>query len=57
MKLNKFAIAVLVGVTLGLSGCVVVPPRAYVGPPAVYAHPAPYGYGDGHRHGHRGDRY
>lgn len=55
MKLNKFAIAVLVVATVSLSGCVVVPPRAYVAPPAVYVQPAPYyGYGDyDHHHWHR----
>jgi hypothetical protein len=50
MKLNKLAVAVIAVVTVTLSGCVVVPPRAYVAPPAVYAYPS-YGYGDyGHHH-------
>jgi hypothetical protein len=49
MKLNKLAIAVLVVATATLSGCVVVPPRAYVAsPPVVVVHP--WGYGHYERH-------
>jgi hypothetical protein len=56
MKLNKLTVAVLVVAVATLSGCVVVPPRAYVAPGPVYVQPAPYGYGygDGHRHHWRG---
>jgi hypothetical protein len=54
MKLNKLAVAAAVIAASLLSGCVVVPPRAYVAPPAVYVHPY-YGYGDydHDRHWHR----
>jgi hypothetical protein len=50
MKLNKLAIAVIVVAAATLSGCVVVPPRAYIaGPPAVYVQPSGY-YGHHGRH-------
>ncbi|HEY8102013.1 MAG TPA: hypothetical protein VIF82_14815 [Burkholderiaceae bacterium] len=52
MKLNKLAVAVLVVATVSLSGCVVVPPRAYVAPAAVYVEPGHYG-GYHHYHGYR----
>ncbi|MGZ3253726.1 MAG: hypothetical protein ACXU7D_05405 [Burkholderiaceae bacterium] len=55
MKLNKLAAAVLAVATVTLSGCVVVPPRAYIAAPAVYVRPAPYyGYGD---YDHHHDRH
>ena len=55
MKRNKLAIAVLVVATATLSGCVVVPPRAYIAPPALYVQPGPYG-GYHHHHEYREDR-
>ncbi len=54
MKLTKLTVAVLAVAVATLSGCVVVPPRAYVAPAPVYVQPYGYGYGDyDHHHWHR----
>lgn len=55
MKLNKLEVAVVVIITSLLSGCVVVPPRAYVARPEIYVRPAPY-YGGYDHHWHHRDR-